>query len=477
MDERNRLFQEFLSFETKYDVYSFRIESQPVWELIRRTLYKRLLRNNLDVEQAHDRPEQNKLESGYKLLRNLFIKNPFTSPQTDLLFWGHHRRKLLDDGYWWDIYTDPILNELDQDYVNLERPFMNRHLTPAKTASIRYLDLIYYSGGIRRYIQSKKFELTADELSQVEYIEDGWNKRFSQDIDLTYLVEKYLLSYFTAKPLYKWILKRVQPNIAVIVVSYGKEAFIDACKEMGVPVIELQHGVIHEHHLGYHFPGDRMKFSFPDYLLVWGDFWKQNVVFPIPEERVITTGFPYLEQRQTRYSSNSQHNQIVFISQGTVGKELSKFALEVASHPKIDHEVVYKLHPGEYKRWRNEYTWLVDADLKVVDSSDPPLYKLFAESSAQIGVGSTAIYEGLCFDLETYVCDLPGSSVLEPLVDEGAAKLISSVDELASSLGTRELSFDREYYFAPNATENTCQALQKLANEGSTRSTASSRLN
>ena len=92
---------------------------------------------------------------------------------------------------------------------------------------------------------------------------------------------------------------------------------------------------------------------------------------------------------------------------------------------------MYKLHPGEYDRWREAYPWLVDADIKVIDSSEPPLYELFARSSVQVGVASTAIYEGLTFDLETYIYDCQGWAVTKPLVADGAATLVASADELA----------------------------------------------
>ena len=177
-------------------------------------------------------------------------------------------------------------------------------------------------------------------------------------------------------------------------------------------------------------------------------------------------GYPYLEQRRSQYVDTETAEQILFISQGTIGEQLSKFALEVDQHPEIDYNVVYKLHPGEYDRWREEYPWLVNTDFEVIDGSEPPLYQLFAESSVQVGVYSTAVYEGLAFDLETYVYDCSGSNVLDSLIEEGSAELISSAEELASSLGTNGASFDSDYYFAPNATERMCKIFNQLADKG-----------
>lgn len=139
--------------------------------------------------------------------------------------------------------------------------------------------------------------------------------------------------------------------------------------------------------------------------------------------------------------------------------------MEVAKHPDIDHDIVYKLHPGEYDRWESEYPWLREADFKIIDRSEAQLYKLFAESSTQIGVGSTAVYEGLAFGLETYVYDCLGSEVLQPLVKNGSAAMVSTVNELSTLLGTNKSSFDREYYFAPNAAERACTVIESLSEE------------
>lgn len=95
--------------------------------------------------------------------------------------------------------------------------------------------------------------------------------------------------------------------------------------------------------------------------------------------------------------------------------------------------------------------------------SKPPLYRLFGELSAQIGVGSTAVYEGLCFDLETFVFEADGADVLQPLVDDGTASMIESVDELARRLGSGAANqFDREWFFKSNSVANILKELERI---------------
>jgi hypothetical protein len=268
--------------------------------------------------------------------------------------------------------------------------------------------------------------------------------------------------------LYELLLNRINPSVVVTVVSYGDETLIEACKRMNIPIVELQHGTPQDHHYGYIYPKNEPKEMFPDYFLAFGEFWSENIRFPIPDDRVIPVGYPYLEKRINAYDGVGSTDQLLFISQGTIGAELSQFALEVDRDPDIEYDVIYKLHPGEYDRWQKEYPWLVDSNIEVVDSSKPPLYRLFAESSAQVGVYSTAVYEGLAFNLETYLFNCSGAEVLDPLIKQESAKLVSSVDELASLLGTKEARFNQAYYFKPNSDKNICKVLNELADEGTT---------
>lgn len=315
--------------------------------------------------------------------------------------------------------------------AHFEPPYQNDHKRPARTEDLRYLDLIQYTGTLFRKTGLVDYTLSESVMQEVQAAEALFERQFEVEFDLVSRV-KYALSYRqSAKWLYEYLLNRVDPALVLVVVSYGKEPFIEACKDHQVPVVELQHGVIHSHHVGYSFPDGQTKETFPDYLLIFGELWNDTVGFPIPDERVISVGYPYLEQFVTQYSDAESNRQILFISQGTIGEQLSKFAVDVSQHPDIGHDIVYKLHPGEYDRWQEEYPWLVDSEFTIIDSPDPPLYELFAQSSAQIGVYSTAIFEGLAFDTDTYVYNCTGAETLESLIESGAAKLISSADELA----------------------------------------------
>lgn len=461
----------FEQFEAENGLFSIRVNEVAVWERIRFDVFREIQRQN-GMGEAHtglNYDIEDYLRGGLLWLRNLFVRNPFLAGEHDVLFVGHQRRKLQSDGYWWDIYCDPIHEATELDYVHLEYPHYLSHYQPAKTENLRYLELIDYGGMIQRLLGLQTPTLPDETVIKLEAAEDELLQRFDADVDLVSRTEAVVHIRETTLWLYDLLLNRIDPRVVVDVVSYNDETLIESCKRRGVPVVELQHGVITDHHFGYSYPADHPKQAFPDYLLTFGSFWKENARIPLPDDRVIPVGYPYLEQRLSDYDNVKSKKQIVFVSQGPVGSQLSEFAVRVHRDPRLSHEIVYKLHPGEYDRWTEEYPHLVESDLRVVDSPDPPLYSIFAESSVQIGIGSTAVYEGLCFDLETYVCDYPGAEVVLPLIESGAASLIDSVDELVDYLWsdpTGKGGFDKERFFMRDSLSRIERELNRIATEG-----------
>lgn len=461
-----------IEYEQQQGFFDVEIRGIPIWERLRNSIPGKIKQNQNLIKKAHRHPPSN-IDSkwiNYSTQLKRAVLNaphymPFTFDEHEVLFWGHSRRKKQSDGYWWDIYTDPLQEQSDFDYIQFEKASGDQHRRPAKTDNLFYIDEVpTYARILRKLGYGSKIK--SQELESVRDLEEKLRSRFSLDIDIVDSWAYKIELEHAKKIIYSSYLDRINPNIAVIVVGYNKEPFILSCQKNNIPVVELQHGVIHEGHLAYHYPGDRTKEAFPDYLLVWGEFWKDCVDYPIPDKRVIPVGYPYLEQSVKKYNNITSSDQILFISQGTIGEQLSKFALAVNKHPDIHHDIVYKLHPGEYYQWEEEYPWLADAPFEVIDNSNRGLYRLFAESSIQIGVASTAVYEGLCFDLETYVYDCTGSSVLEPLTTEGTAKEITSADELACLLERSQGSFDRKNYFEPDATTKMCNEIQQLSSDG-----------
>lgn len=463
------LFEAFLQLEEDLDLFNQRIDNVYFWERIRFPVYMCLMESTGIAGQPHTTLERTLANIGKRslvALKNIFWKNPYGVPQAELFFVGSPRRKLLNDGKWWDIYCDPIIESLDNSYVYFETDYLNKHFTPAKTPRIWYLDFPLFLAAIKQELGIVRISLKKQEVLLLQKIEEQLEQRFKVRVDLQQRVKKNLCSRRSTLPVYKRILEKVNPKLVILVESCGKETLIEACKELHVPVVELQHGVTGKYNPCHSFPGPgRLKRTYPDYLFVFGDFWKEDIQYPISLDRVYSIGYPYLEREASQYLGVEKQGQVLFISQGTVGKALSQLAVELSKRKDFPFMIVYKLHPGEYARWQKEYPWLLGAKIRVIDSDDVPLYQLFAESKIQVGLNSTAIYEGLYFGLKTILLDLPGVEYMDRLIEKQIAHLVSSADELVEMIRQprfAEVDIDTGYFFKPNALNNARKAIKEL---------------
>ncbi len=463
-----RISEKFFKMEEDLGLLDHVIGGTYFWERLRYDVHQKLLGTLGVTEQAHSRLENNffdKLNFVLRSTRNVFKNNPFSVNEHGLLFYGHPRRKKRKDGKWWDIYCDPVIEALDyDDYIYFEDPYLGKHLEPARTTNIKYLDIANFLGALRKKLGKISAKVDSNEENLIRSIENEIEQRFSVRVGLFEKIQRELISRKQMLPIYKKILEEVNPELVVLVVSYFREDFIEACQELGIPVAELQHGLIHQYHMGYSFPGKNSKHNFPDYLLVFGEYWEETADFPIDKSRIYSVGYPYLEEGKEQYSELDNKNQILFISQGTVGEELSKVAVALSELEEINQHLVYKLHPGEFDRWKEEYPWLVDSDIKVI-KNETPLYKLFAESKAQVGVNSTALFEGQAFRLDTYLLDTPGIGIMEKVLCKGYAEKVEDADDLCTHLKSSSSNNEKtqvDYFFAPYGRDKVNSVIKHL---------------
>ena len=470
------IVENIFQMENELDLFSKKIGNVYFWELVRFNVFRQITEVTKIYGQGHTKLDVNsKVRRNYVLnaIKNLFRKNPFLTSKCDILFWGSPRRKLMEDQLWWDIHNDPVIESLEDAYecLLIEPSLHNSHFSPAKTAHIRYLDIVLFLGTILIKTKLVRFCLSKTEENKLGEIERQINDWFNTRIDLKKAVTSRLLERKSILPLYTFLIKKISPKVVVITVSYGNKIIIEACRKLDIPVVELQHGAgIGRYHLGYSFPDEFTKtITFPDYFLAFGDFWKDRSKYPIEKHRIFNVGYPFLEMETRKYAQVSKKDQVVFISGGHIGEKMSRFAVELKARRDFPLDIVYKLHPGEYARWNREYPWLVNSGVIIVDDDSVPLYKLLAQSRALIGVNSTVIYEGLAFGLRTFLLDLPGVEYMDELIASHSVNVVSTVNELVEKIrqpGQQQMS--AENFFKPNALENISNALDEIIRQNYT---------
>jgi hypothetical protein len=73
----------------------------------------------------------------------------------------------------------------------------------------------------------------------------------------------------------------------------------------------------------------------------------------------------------------------------------------------------------------------------------------FSKSSVQLGVYSTALYEGMAAGLRTILFDLPGIEHMDTCLQRGDAILATQPKDAASLLATAPRAKDASFYLMP----------------------------
>jgi hypothetical protein len=379
---------------------------------------------------------------------------------------------VLVDGAWQCPYTEPLLEGLPHSRVVIEQGFQGMHHHPNRTRGLKYVEWAMNLGSARVVLRrgpSSGFE-KRDRLELAERLL-RLERAFGIEIPIDSVVafaKQALRRELGLGAAYRRLLDRIRPKALIVVVHYSHRLFpiVRAARERGIPTIELQHGVIGPEHLPYNMAKQARPLTLPDHLLLFGEYWRTLCPrLPFTDECVHAIGYGHFERcsRPRFRASDTKPRRVLFLSQPSIGRELGEWAALVSSRlSRAECQIVYRLHPSERAGWRTKYPALAAANVEVVAGGD--LYEQFATCDAQVGVYSTAVFEGVASGLDTLVAGLSGHEGVLGLVDAGAARLARDTDELVELLNAPMAPAPAvaQSVFRPGAVANFAGFLQDL---------------
>lgn len=444
--------EKFYEIERELDLQSKEIQGIKFWDAVKTTAYDQI------TSQKSIRDDNSSNEVSYTrrfllALKNIVRKNPFLGRSAQYLFFTSGRREREGEEYI-DKIADPVIDLLEGKSILFERAFSpgEKHFKPAYTRNVRYVDFIEFGSMPLRYLQ--KAGLEDEEKKLLESIEGKLYEEFECEIDLTNLVKTRITRRKALVPIYKILLKLYRPK-AVFIWPYTRFEVVEAASKLEIPTIELQHGFIHQNHPDYAGYKKNNSDYIADYLFSWGDYWVKENVFRTDVE---TVGFPYLE-RKKKELGDGESEAILFISQWAYGEKLSKFAAKVSDE--MDQNVLYKVHPNLSSDWEEKYPWLEESEVEVLEGIG--LYEAFQRSSCQVGINSTALFEGIAFGLPTMLFEEEGlDSTLNIENGEGIQR-IKNVGQVMEFLESKKsVSIDSSRFFEENPTSQIKSKLDEV---------------
>jgi len=412
--------------EDKYNLLEYEVDNVKVWQYLRMEVYY-LMAKELGILEQRNKSQQSisvLMKNSLSLLKNLFVANPFLTfnRQKDVLIFTHNRSKKIDDKFE-DIYTQSLIRDLknsNQSFLCFEKPFQGKHIRE-KDSNVKYLDFILSAS----ILYGKLYRIKdKDSLGVIKKVEKEIKNATANSINLISLFKKNIGRYKLGNKLYLRLFKKIKPQIVYSVASYSYLGdMISAAKVLGIKTIELQHGVVSKYHMGYSFTKKQSLLYYSDVFYSWGDFWNKSVANAFSE--VQNNGFQYFRDMSKIYRNAVKENKILIISQAALGGKIMNETLKLINKFS-EFQILYKLHPEEYDMYKKYPSYSKLASYKnLVFLEKCNLYEIMSKSKIQIGVFSTALYEGLELSCNTFLYNLNGVEYMQDLIDSEYAKLLT----------------------------------------------------
>ena len=439
----------FIEWEEREQLFERRIRGVAYWQLIRHDVFRETLEAMGLAASAHLRLEQLPLSRwlGPQLrqLPSTLARSHLAGLEPADLLVATHPRHLQYQGSYICPYTQPLLWGTPRSRVLLTGQFQGRYYPPDPRERTRYVDLSL----VLAHAQFRASELMGRGIRERDQrelaaIRDSLQLQLGAALPTNKLQRRArtaVLSMTGMTPRFDRMLERVRPRVVVNVIGYRlvHQILTLSARAKGIPVAELQHGTIGAAHAAYNFAKGRKPEAFPDYLLTFGERWRELTPgLPLPKENVQAVGYAWLELQRKNYprQPRQQKPRVLFLSQRDIGPALSRMAAALQQRAGTQLHLTYRLHPSEAHSWEANYPELHHSGIQVEEATTKPLYASQAEADVQVGVYSTALVEGIAFGLQTVLVNLPGSEQLAFLLECNLAQTVETADELLAAVTT-----------------------------------------
>ena len=462
------VFNILQEIEKKYPVDKIYLNGEPIWPLLKISFYSILndkYSENPELGRIRKKPFFQKL----KLVKNIFYGWRNWLKKYDYFAISTSREGVIKiiNGKYYDRLIDPIIDEMkNNDFLYIEMPYRKHY--NIKTVHTKNI-VSYYPITLISYLFEKlsigKYNLIGSEIL------NAIKKDYNIGIDDDKLIKIYLAEY----RVFRFIFQYMKPKAIFIVCHYNYFGAIKAAKELGITIIEVQHGRIDREHPAYNFGIKTSKSLFPDYLFAYGkkDVANFSNSYLIDQKNVIPIGSYYIDYLKESFlpditfqnTLNKYSISVGITLQNTVEKQTIDFVKEAAI---LDSSILFILIPRQP----------VNRDFSKLDLPDNVLvitYKDFYEIMMYVDyhstVYSTCALEAPSFGVQNIMIninDLSRKTFRASLVDrttkyadtpEEYLNLIRSMDKLDEEI----VYYLNEDVIMPNYMKNLKDALSLIS--------------
>lgn len=435
--EESKILNDIVNKEKQLDVNRFLICNIPMWRIVR--YHARLYFINSKTGYIAGAPTTKRSKPYPKLFSGFWrylLKK-------DLYLFFSFNRLVCINGLFLDKFIDPVIEESSlcgnsvivdsRDYFGKYNRAHKSITVSNETRTVLIQILKYYYKSIARYRYRHKIRELFECIQKDFELPDDYINRFYSEIGV-------FLAYY--KYFYLWF-KLLRPSRVLVVYREGYFPQIAACKKLGIPVAEFQHGITLDNTVS--FAGQYDPRIDPDYFLVFGDYWK-GPQFGMPLDRIINIGWAYSNYLQKTIAKETEKHdkEVLVISSPEISDAILE-ALKELSKNNGDFSFDIRLHPCESYNEDQQEKLKAIPKARVVDNKTDsalvlPTYKYV------VGENSSVIYEALSVGCKVGMLKMCG---LRPAID------LPGIKENFFVINNRE---DFERFLTEDSNQSTTKA-------------------
>ena len=453
--------------EENYDVAGPRINGKQAWPILRVSFAMAHIRNLIGAPETGSGwgKKLSNLSSALYGCGNWLGKY-------DYIFFTSSRKSSFKkiEGKEFDRFADPIIEHIGADKVlKIETPAPSHFpLSEISEKHVVSINLPNTIAEIRGIILRGGLKIEGEDILQ--------KIASNYDIKINYrgILARFEKRYVT----YQGLLRRYHPRAVFLISYYDEISRVKAAKDLGIPVVEIQHGSIGAGHEAYNVFAELDRSYFPDYMLVFGE--RDRDVFSndlfIDPKNVYPVGSFYIDYLKNNWVADELITKrlggfdarVAVTLQSTVEDEFIDFIMRCAeADPKIAYVLIPR-HPTT-----RDYGSLEKPD-NVFMFEDREFYELMGYVDIHATVYSGCAVEAPSFGVPNILVDLNGLSkmYLSSLLDATTTSYIETPVEFLAAvkrlkgINRAEIVKANEPLIKPNYPENIEVFLDKFIKSG-----------
>lgn len=474
-------------FEEEFEPFDKVFLRVPIWPVLRQSIL-------LSIESQWNRKPINsvqsifqKLWSKVRLFFNFFILNFFRIlgsffrfmmfslglKKINILYLsGTNVKRIKKNNRHYDVFCDPIVDQLStEEYFNkytvLETSNEYNFKHPSYHRSINIQLLIHLSHllsfGFSLFLKVFKNKELNEYVNRANSYFDSKIEGYSpkSPFSLTFeLVNIYILSSF-----FKRIMKNAKVKFVFMICYYGPQgmAFCKASRELGIPSVDIQHGVQGEFHYGYsNYKNltDKSLKLFPTDFWVWSEKEKEIIHCWTGEKPIKATvmGNLYLNEtikapvpdilQEFKRDKKKKFNKVAFYSLDDSPVEINDFVRNALKYQDIFW--MFKFHPRTSKKDVDKITkqLSVYANCDVDVSNSFPLSDLLKIIDWHVTDMSSVIIEASIFKVPSIIMSNIGKEYYQDYIKKERAFVVESTEDLIDAIRNNSvnLNYEADYF-------------------------------